>query len=61
LDQPLIGCNRLWYAAMKIVIAGSTSVQLREGNSLFRHDFAWLPRYPSYREGLDQVVSAWRD
>ena len=28
-------------------------------NARFRHDFGWKPRYPTYREGLDQVVAAW--
>ena len=28
-------------------------------NSRFRYDYGWSPRYPSYREGLEQVVRAW--
>ena len=27
----------------------------------FRQDVGWEPRYPSYREGLDQVVATWLD
>ncbi|WP_137287502.1 NAD-dependent epimerase/dehydratase family protein [Halorussus salinisoli] len=27
----------------------------------FRRDFAWKPRYPTYREGLDAVVRRWRE
>ena len=26
----------------------------------FRRDFNWKPRYPSYREALDQIVGEWR-
>jgi hypothetical protein len=26
----------------------------------FRTEFGWAPRYPSYREGLDQVVAQWK-
>jgi len=31
----------------------------RTANAKFRHDFGWTPHYPSYREGLDQIVAAW--
>ena len=31
----------------------------RTTNARLRRDFAWTPRYPTYREGLDQVVAAW--
>ncbi|HEV7966369.1 MAG TPA: NAD-dependent epimerase/dehydratase family protein [Candidatus Acidoferrales bacterium] len=31
----------------------------RTNNARFRRDFGWTPRYPTYREGLDQVVRAW--
>jgi hypothetical protein len=26
----------------------------------FKRDFGWMPEYPSYRLGLDQVVAEWR-
>jgi nucleoside-diphosphate-sugar epimerase len=29
-------------------------------NARFRQAFDWNPQYPSYREGLDQVVSEWK-
>ena len=29
-------------------------------NARFRADFDWTPRFPSYREGLDEVVAAWK-
>ncbi|MCA1825405.1 MAG: NAD-dependent epimerase/dehydratase family protein [Myxococcales bacterium] len=25
----------------------------------FKRDFRWMPRYPSYRQGLDQIVAQW--
>jgi nucleoside-diphosphate-sugar epimerase len=31
----------------------------RTTNARFRRDFNWTPRYPTYREGLDQIVAAW--
>ena len=33
----------------------------RTTNARFRRDFGWAPRYPSYREGLDQIVAAWKE
>jgi nucleoside-diphosphate-sugar epimerase len=32
----------------------------RTTNARFRADFGWAPRYPTYREGLDQIVAAWK-
>jgi nucleoside-diphosphate-sugar epimerase len=29
-------------------------------NARFRRDFGWAPRYPTFREGLDEIVAAWR-
>lgn len=29
-------------------------------NARFRRDFGWTPRYPTYREALDQIVAAWK-
>ena len=26
----------------------------------FRRDFGWSPRFPSYREGLEEVIARWR-
>ena len=28
-------------------------------NARFRHDFGWTPRYPTYREGLEQILTSW--
>jgi nucleoside-diphosphate-sugar epimerase len=29
-------------------------------NARLRRDFGWSPRYPTYREGLDQIVATWK-
>lgn len=29
------------------------------GGDSFRKQFGWTPRYPSYREGLQQTVDTW--
>jgi nucleoside-diphosphate-sugar epimerase len=29
-------------------------------NARFREAFGWAPKYPTFREGLEQVVAAWR-
>jgi nucleoside-diphosphate-sugar epimerase len=29
-------------------------------NERFRETFDWEPKYPSYRDGLDEVVETWR-
>jgi len=33
----------------------------RTTNARLRADFGWAPRYPTYREGLDRIVSLWKD
>ncbi|WP_435159578.1 NAD-dependent epimerase/dehydratase family protein [Haladaptatus sp. DFWS20] len=47
-------------------IVGKTSVRLLTNsaptsNARFRKTFDWEPAYPTYREGLDSLVEAWRD
>jgi nucleoside-diphosphate-sugar epimerase len=37
------------------------TVSMRTSNARFREAFAWQPRYSTYREGLDQIVQAWRN
>ena len=32
----------------------------RTSNRLFREEFGWSPRFPSFRAGLGEVVAAWR-
>jgi 2-alkyl-3-oxoalkanoate reductase len=53
----------VWLARL---IAGSYATSFftsstRTSNARFRQDFGWRPAYPSYREGLDQIVSAWKN
>jgi len=48
------------------ILAGSFAVNFmasstRTSNARFKRDFAWKPRFPSYREGLDDVLAAWQD
>jgi nucleoside-diphosphate-sugar epimerase len=31
----------------------------RTTNARFRQDFGWTPRYPTYRVGLDQILTSW--
>ena len=45
-------------------LAGEQAVEYftrstRTTSARFRRDFDWAPRYPTYREGLDQIVAAW--
>lgn len=51
----------VWLAKL---LAGKNAVDFftastRATNARFRRDFNWSPRYPTYREGFDQVVAAW--
>ncbi len=51
-----------WLARL---VAGSGAVafftrSVRTSNARFRDDFGWSPRFPSYRDALQQIVSAWR-
>jgi nucleoside-diphosphate-sugar epimerase len=32
----------------------------RTTNSRFRQQFGWAPVYPTYREGLDQIIASWK-
>jgi nucleoside-diphosphate-sugar epimerase len=48
-----------WLAGEQAVAFFTKST--RTTNARFRHDFGWAPRYPSYREGLDQIIAAWKD
>jgi 2-alkyl-3-oxoalkanoate reductase len=36
------------------------STPMRTSNARFKQAFGWKPRYPTYRETLQQVVGAWR-
>ncbi len=53
----------MWLA---MLIGGSLTVEtlttsFPTSNARLRRDFGWAPRYPTYREGLDQVLAAWRE
>ena len=47
-----------WLAGEQAVAYFTRST--RTSNERLRHDFAWSPRYPTYREGFDQVVDEWK-
>ncbi len=32
----------------------------RTSNARFRREVGWTPRFPSFKEGLDQIVATWR-
>ena len=46
-----------WIAGEQAVVFFTRST--RTTNARLRRDFGWTPRYPTYREGLDQIVAAW--
>jgi nucleoside-diphosphate-sugar epimerase len=41
-------------------VAGLLTASFRTTNARFRRDFGWQPRFPTFEEGLDEVVSTWR-
>ena len=48
------------------LIAGRYAVEFltastRTSNARIRRDLGWSPRYPTFEEGLDQVVTRWRE
>lgn len=52
----------VWLARL---IAGSYAASYftsstRTSNARFRKDFGWSPAFPGYREGLDQIIGAWK-
>ena len=46
-----------WFAGERAVAYFTRST--RTSNARFRRDFGWSPQYPTYREGLDQIISVW--
>jgi nucleoside-diphosphate-sugar epimerase len=48
-----------WLAGERAVAYFTRST--RTTNARFRRDFGWAPRYPTFREGLNQIVAAWKD
>ena len=54
---------RVWLARL---VAGRYAVRFltastRTSNVRIRRDLGWSPRYPTFEDGLDQVVSRWRE
>jgi nucleoside-diphosphate-sugar epimerase len=47
-----------WLAGEQAVAYFTRST--RTTNARLRRDFGWTPRYPTYREGLDQIMAAWK-
>jgi nucleoside-diphosphate-sugar epimerase len=47
-----------WFADEQAISYFTKST--RTSNARFRNDFGWTPRYPTYHEGLEQIVSAWK-
>jgi nucleoside-diphosphate-sugar epimerase len=47
-----------WLAGEQVIEYFTRST--RTTNARFRRDFGWTPRYPTYREGLDQIFAAWK-
>ena len=46
-------------------LAGDPAVEYftrstRTTNARFRREFGWAPLYPTFREGLDQIVATWK-
>ena len=48
-----------WLAGEQAVAYFTKST--RTTNALLRHDFGWAPKYPTYRQGLEQIVAAWKE
>ena len=48
-----------WFAGEQAVEYFTRST--RTTNARFRRDFGWNPRYPTFQEGLDQIVAAWKN
>jgi nucleoside-diphosphate-sugar epimerase len=46
-----------WFAGEQAVAWFTQST--RTTNARLRRDFGWSPRYPTFREGLDQIIAAW--
>jgi len=46
-----------WLAGEQVVDYFTKST--RTTNARFRSNFGWTPRYPTYREGLEQIIAAW--
>ena len=61
LNAPLPRRFPLWLARM---VLGKGVIDFfvrstRTSNTRFKEDFDWSPRYPSYRDGLKEIVETW--
>jgi nucleoside-diphosphate-sugar epimerase len=36
------------------------TLSTRTSNARFREDFGWSPRFPTYKEGLDEIIRLWK-
>lgn len=50
---------------LAMLVAGRYITELmvtpnRTSNARFKEEVGWAPRYPTFREGLDQVITEWR-
>jgi nucleoside-diphosphate-sugar epimerase len=48
-----------WLAGEQTIIYFTKST--RVSNARFRRDYGWAPRYPTYRDGLEQIIEAWKN
>ena len=61
LNAPTPSHIPIWLAR---VLAGGVMVNMLTANtettnSRLKQDFGWKPQYPSYKDGLDQVIQEW--
>ncbi len=62
LRAPSPRCIPVWLARLvagRYLVSFLTS-SIRTSNARFRRESGWAPRFPSFKEGLDQVVQAWK-
>ena len=52
----------IWLARLAVgsSAANFLTTSTRTSNMRLRRDFGWSPRFPTYREGLEDVVAMWR-
>lgn len=53
----------LWIARLLLGkdVVESMTVSMNTSNAKIRRELGWAPRYPTYREGIAQMVAAWRE
>ena len=52
----------LWVAKLLLGSApvNAMTTSMNTGNAKIRRELGWAPRWPTFREGLDEMVAAWR-